>query len=93
MATVSKPLITVDGNVSEWASSQRIDYGDLLSYSLYAQAQDASLDFRLSAPIVIGANTTVWFNTDMNAATGYLIFGTAGGADACGHVIRLERSP
>jgi serralysin len=76
-----KPLITVDGNVSEWAASQRIDYGDLLGYSLYAQAQGTSFDFALNAPIVIGANTTVWFNTDMNAATGYQIFGTSGGAE------------
>ena len=38
----SKPLITVDGNVWEWAASQRIDYGDLSGYSLYAQAQGDS---------------------------------------------------
>ena len=30
---------------------------------------------------MIGANTTVWFNTDMNSATGYQIFGNAGGAE------------
>ena len=29
----------------------------------------------------IGANTTVWFNTDLNATTGYQIFGSAGGAE------------
>ena len=37
--------------------------------------------FAISAPLAIGANTTVWFNTDLNAATGYQIFGSLGGAE------------
>ena len=50
MAVLSKPLITVDGNVSEWAASQRIDYGDLAGYSLYAQAQGDLVRFRTECP-------------------------------------------
>ena len=41
----------------------------------------ASFYFDLNAPVAIGANTTIWLNTDLNAATGYQIFGFAGGAE------------
>jgi hypothetical protein len=35
----------------------------------------------LSGPLAIGPNTTAWFNTDLNTASGYLIWGWAGGAE------------
>ena len=42
----------------------------------------ARLYFALNAAgRAIGANTTIWLNTDLNAATGYQIFGSAGGAE------------
>src|SRR5581483_6214620 len=37
--------------------------------------------FAVHAPVAIGADTTAWLNTDRNAATGYQIFGFAGGAE------------
>ena len=35
----------------------------------------------MSGPLAIGPNTTAWFNTDRNTASGYLIWGWAGGAE------------
>jgi serralysin len=77
------PLVTIDGNFSDWISSERIDYGDQPGYSLYATAQSGLLYFDLNAAagVAIGPNTTIWLNTDLNAATGYQIFGSAGGAE------------
>ncbi len=81
MPVLNKPLITIDGNLSDWIPSERIDYGDVAGYSLYAQAQGDNFYFALTGPVAIGANTTFWFNTDLNAATGFQIFGFAGGAE------------
>ncbi|HEY7578818.1 MAG TPA: hypothetical protein VH855_14585, partial [Acetobacteraceae bacterium] len=77
------PTITIDGNLSDWTAAERIDYGDQAGYSLYSEAQNGSLYFDLNAPagVQIGANTTIWLNTDLNAATGYQIFGSAGGIE------------
>ena len=71
------------GILSDWIASERIDYGDVPGYSLYATAQSGFLYFDLNAPtgVAIGPNTTIWLNTDLNAATGYQIFGFAGGAE------------
>lgn len=77
----TKSVVTIDGQISDWNESGRIDRGDVSGYKLYAQAQGGSYYFALAAPIVVGANTTFWFNTDRNAATGYQIFGWAGGAE------------
>jgi serralysin len=78
---IIKPTITIDGNFSDWIASERIDYGDLAGYSLYATAQNGFLYFDLNSLVAIGPNTTIWLNTDLNAATGFQIFGYAGGAE------------
>jgi serralysin len=72
----TKPTLTIDGNFSDWVASERIDYGDVAGYSLYAQAQGVSFFFYLNVPatVTIGPNTTFWFNTDLNPATGYQVF-------------------
>ena len=80
MAISTKPII-IDGNFSDWIVSERIDYGDVPGYSLYATVQNGFLLFDLNAPVAIGASTTIWLNTDLNAATGFQIFGYAGGAE------------
>jgi serralysin len=78
-----KPTITIDGNFSDWIGSEQIDHGDVPGYSLYAEAQSGFLHFDLNGPagVTLGPNTTIWLNTDLNAATGYQIFGFAGGAE------------
>src|SRR3954468_17686683 len=81
VATLSP--ITINGSFSDLDSSEGIDYGDQPGYSLYATAQNGFLYFDLNAPALtpVGANTTIWLNTDLNATTGYQIFGFAGGAE------------
>lgn len=74
------PLI-VDGNLSDWSANDRIDRDLPAGYAIYARAAGDSFVFALKSPTAIGANTTAWFNTDRNTATGYQIFGFAGGAE------------
>ena len=81
VATLPKPIIKLDGDLSDWVASERIDYGDMAGYSLYAQVQGDYFDFAFSAPLQIGAGTTFWFNTDLNAATGFEVFTWAVGAE------------
>lgn len=71
----------IDGNLSDWNLSERIDYGYVAGYTLYGTSDGTNLYFALTAPTAIGANTTFWFNTDQNALTGYLVFGYAIGAE------------
>ncbi len=78
---LAKPIISIDGNLSDWVASERIDYGDISGLGLYAQAQGDYFYFSLTTSTSINPNTTFWFNTDQNTATGYQIFGFAGGAE------------
>ncbi|MDB5865938.1 MAG: polysaccharide deacetylase, partial [Betaproteobacteria bacterium] len=76
--------ITLDGALTDWSTTNPIDKPDSTSttgYNIYGKATGGSFVFALQAPVAIGANTTVWFNTDQNVATGYKIFGEAGGAE------------
>ncbi|MES2338060.1 MAG: cadherin domain-containing protein [Pseudomonadota bacterium] len=73
--------IAVDGAITGWSASDRIDRGLPTGYAIYARSSGNDFVFAIQAPIVIGANTTAWFNTDRNATTGYQIFGFAGGAE------------
>ncbi|KQN19486.1 cadherin [Sphingomonas sp. Leaf33] len=71
----------VDGNLSDWSTADRIDRELPNGYAIYARAVGDSFLFALKSPTAIGANTTAWLNTDRNTATGYQIFGFAGGAE------------
>ena len=74
--------ITLDGSLADWSAGDQIDSTLSVSgYDIYARATGDSYVFALQAPEVIGANTTVWLNTDQNAATGYQIWGFAGGTE------------
>ncbi|KQM65512.1 cadherin [Sphingomonas sp. Leaf17] len=73
--------ITIDGNLNDWATSDRIDKGLGDGYAIYARADGADFVFAMTSPTAIGANTTAWLNTDRNATTGYQVFGFAGGAE------------
>ncbi len=79
--TPSRPIINIDGNLSDWVASERIDYNDVPGYSFYGTLQNGYFDFALSGAAVIGAGTSVWFNTDLNATTGYELWGWAAGAE------------
>jgi hypothetical protein len=74
--------VNLDGNLGEWTVADQID--DTLSvdgFDIFAKATGGSLVFALDAPAVIGPNTTVWMDTDANPATGFQVFGFAGGAE------------
>src|SRR3546814_4416328 len=61
--------------ISDWSS-------DVCSSDLvYATLDNDAFVFALTAPVAIGADTTVWLNTDGKTSTGYQIFGFAGGAE------------
>ncbi len=75
----------IDGSLSDWNSSDRLDLPGTgtAGYSVYGTietagtgaAATASYVFALQAPVVIGANTTFWLNTDRNITTGRQAFG------------------
>jgi Ca2+-binding RTX toxin-like protein len=73
--------VVLDGNLNDWTAQDRIDRGLGDGYAIYARSDGDAFAFAMKAPAVIGANTTAWLNTDRNAATGYQIFGFAGGAE------------
>src|SRR5215216_7965326 len=82
MADTVVGSITLDGSLADWADGDQID--KILSvggYDIYAKATGGSYVFALQAPVAIGADTTAWLNTDQNAATGFKVFGFAGGAE------------
>ena len=73
--------ITIDGLLGDWLSGDRIDDASVAGYRVNATSDATYFYFSLTAPAAIGANTTAWLNTDRDAATGYQIFGFAGGAE------------
>ena len=84
--TVAAPVVvgdaTLDGSLSEWTAADRIDgsFGHA-GYEVYARVTGDNYVIALKSPTAIGANTTAWLNTDQNAATGFQIFGSTGGAE------------
>lgn len=77
--------ITMDGiiDAGEWGAADTLVSGD---YSLLGQVQvtDTETQFVLaisSGLAPIGAETTIWLDTDMNTSTGHQIWGWAGGAE------------
>jgi serralysin len=85
--------ITVDGDLSDWTSDDRINLplnlppylatGDEL-YGKYVDTPEPTYLIALKSiatPTPIDPLTTFWLNTDQNAATGYQIFGLYGGAE------------
>ena len=74
--------ITLDGSLADWTAADQVDKSLSASgYDLYAKTSGGSYVFAIKAPVAIAANTTVWLNTDQNAATGHQIWGFAGGAE------------
>jgi serralysin len=75
---------TIDGALDEWSRADRIDYPGTGSpgFELYGRIEGDALVFAVQYDTAaIGPGTTFWLNTDRNAATGYQIFGTTGGAE------------
>ena len=81
---VTKPLITLDGNLSDWTSADAIENpaNNVPGYTLYGTVQNDTYLIGFEAvdatDPVIGAGTTIWLNTDQNTATGYSPFDAIG---------------
>ena len=84
--TVAAPAVVgeaiLDGSLSEWTAADRIDgsFGQA-GYEIYARVTGGNYVIAIKSPTPISLNTTAWLNTDQNAATGFQIFGSTGGAE------------
>src|SRR3546814_12043181 len=74
--------VTIAGSLDDWFATDRIDDNSAPGYQVYATLDNDAFVFALTAPVAIGADTTVWLNTDGKTSTGYQIFGFAGGAES-----------
>lgn len=88
MAAPTYGNITVDGGLSDWTTRDRLDLvpgTGVSGYEVYGKyagnAYVLAIKSASSSSEPIGANTTVWLDTDQNANTGYQVFGFAGGAE------------
>ncbi|CAM3469221.1 M10 family metallopeptidase C-terminal domain-containing protein [Paracoccus nototheniae] len=75
---------TLDGNLAEWAGSTRLDTPatGTAGYALHGDLQGGTYSFAIATDgLQIGANTTLWLDTDRNGATGYQVWGWAVGAE------------
>ncbi len=80
--------ITLDGALGEWDAASRLDAPNngVAGYAVYGTYADDTNAFVIGLKTdgtAIGANSTIWLNSDRNNATGYGLFGTPGlgGAD------------
>ena len=77
--------ITVDGKLTDWTQNERLDSVSgtgKAGYEIYGKYAADTYVFAFKADsTTIGANTTLWLNTDQNIGTGYKIWGWAGGAE------------
>ncbi len=75
--------VTLDGALGEWTAADRLDTAasGAAGYALYGKFTGDAYVFAISSAVAIGAGTTVWLNTDQSKATGYQIWGWAGGAE------------
>jgi len=78
---LTKPPITLDGSLSDWLPSERIDYNDVPGFSLYSVEQGGTYYFALSGNVAIGDGTTFWLDTDLDTSTGFDLFGQPTGSD------------
>jgi serralysin len=76
---------TVDGSLADWTASERLDSVATgtaqAGYELYGKYAANNYLFAIRSAQNIGTSTTIWLNTDRNTATGYQIWGFAGGAE------------
>lgn len=77
--------ITIDGNLSDWTTNERLDFlpgTGQAGYEVYGKLEGDRYIFAIQSDgTAIGANTTVWLNTDRDSNTGYQVFGSTVGAE------------
>src|SRR3546814_17207731 len=83
--------VTIDGSLDDWFATDRIDDNSAPGYQVYATLDNDAFVFALTAPVALGADTTVWLNPDGTTSTGYPILGFAGGAESNGNFAHIGR--
>ncbi len=76
--------ITLDGSLADWTAIDRLDYlpsQQVAGYSVYGKNTADGYVLAINAAEAIGANTTIWLNTDQNKASGFQVFGSTVGAE------------
>ena len=76
--------INIDGARGDWTAADRLDAGGGAApgYALYGKVVGGAFVLALDAgATTIGSGTTFWFNTDLNASTGYKVWDWAFGAE------------
>jgi serralysin len=77
--------INLDGNLGDWTAIDRLDVfasQQADGYQVFGKnTTDGYVLAINSTTAAIGANTTIWLNTDGNKATGYQVFGSTVGAE------------
>jgi serralysin len=76
--------ITLDGQLTDWTRVDRLDFNttSVNGFAVYGHTVDGLYHFAIASDQVpIGAGTTMWLNSDQNAATGYQIFNQYLGAE------------
>ncbi len=77
------PTPILDGSLADWSPATLLGFATVESggtYELYGQGNGESFFFAIAAPAgtAVGPNTTIWIDTDLDATTGYSVFGVAG---------------
>jgi serralysin len=76
--------IQLDGTLTDWSPSERIDTLPRTGqpgYAIYGKNTADGYVFALQSAVAIAANTTIWLDADLNRTTGFQIFGSTGGAE------------
>ncbi len=84
MSTLARKPALVNGLLDEWSILDRLGYPStyVSGIDFYARIEGGYLFLAMHSTLgAIGSATTFWLNTDQNTATGYKIFGWAGGAE------------
>ena len=84
-------MITLDGEFTDWRATDFVERpgNTVANYQVYGALVDDATGQELcgryqravATDPVIAANTSIYLNTDQNAATGYLVFGSAIGVE------------
>ena len=75
--------ITLDGSLLDWTLGDRLETSvtQVAGYEIYGRVESDTYFLALSSPLAIGANSTLWLNTDGNESTGTRVFGSSPGAE------------
>lgn len=77
--------INLDGSLADWTAADRLDAfasQQVAGYQVFGKNTADGYVFAIdSTTAAIGANTTIWLNTDGNKTTGFQVFGSTVGAE------------